>query len=113
MIQKGLQPADAEDVVQTVLVSVSKAVENWKPDPQKARFRTWLNRIAHNAAINAITRRKPDRGAGGTKGAILMSDQSDQNADSKLILLEQRHLKVVGIVRAGMQIASGLAAAHA
>jgi RNA polymerase sigma-70 factor (ECF subfamily) len=89
-IQKGLQAADAEDVVQTVLISVSKAVENWKPDPSKAKFRTWLNRIAHNAAINALTRRKPDRGSGGTHGAILLSDQSEQSSDSRLILLEQR-----------------------
>ena len=66
-MQKGLQPADAEDVAQTVMVSVSRAVEKWEPDPQRARFRTWLNRVAVNAAINSITRRKPDQGTGDSK----------------------------------------------
>ena len=41
-IQKGLQPADAEDVTQKVLISVSQAVEKWKPDPNRAKFRTCL-----------------------------------------------------------------------
>ena len=64
---RGLQNADAEDLAQTVLISTAKAIQNWKPDPNRARFRSWLNRLAQNAIINAIQRAKPDRGSGNTE----------------------------------------------
>lgn len=63
---KGLQDADAEDVVQQVMASVARALEKRPHDKQRAKFRTWLYRVTHNAIINAIQRRKPDRGAGDT-----------------------------------------------
>ena len=94
-VKKGLQPADAEDVAQTVMVSVARAVEKWEPDPQRARFRTWLNRIAVNAAINSITRRKPDRGTGESKSMELLAQHPDTDSqidsqESELVRLEYR-----------------------
>ncbi len=90
-IRKGLQPADAEDVAQRVLFSVAQAIEHWEPDPARARFRTWLNRVARNAAINALTRGKPDQGSGDSKHLALMAQIPDsENADSVLIELEHR-----------------------
>ena len=90
-IQKGLQPADADDVVQTVMVSVSQAVERWQPDANRAKFRTWLNRIAVNAALNALTRRPPDQGTGDTASLELLAQQAcDEDPDSKLVRLEYR-----------------------
>ena len=92
-VKKGLQPA--EDVAQTVMVSVARAVEKWEPDPQRARFRTWLNRIAVNAAINSITRRKPDRGTGESKSMELLAQHPDTDSqidsqESELVRLEYR-----------------------
>ena len=62
--QKGMQAADAEDMAQEVLAAVAKAVERREHDPQRAKFRTWLHRVANNAILNALTREKPDRGSG-------------------------------------------------
>ena len=62
--QKGMQAADAEDVAQEVLAAVAKAIAEREHDPQRAKFGTWLHRVAYNAIIDALTRRKPDRGSG-------------------------------------------------
>ena len=62
--QKGMQAADAEDVAQEVLTAVAKAVEQREHDPKRAKFRTWLHRVANNAILDALTRGKPDRGSG-------------------------------------------------
>ena len=56
--QKGMQDADADDVAQVVLVAVARAVEQREHDPKRAKFRTWLNRVAQNAILNALTSRQ-------------------------------------------------------
>ena len=87
---KGLQQADAEDLAQTVLISVSKAIERWDPNGP-AKFRTWLKRITDNATLNALTRAKPDRAAGSTSVTQLLNTAPHpQDANSALLQLEYR-----------------------
>lgn len=64
-VSRGLQHADALDLVQTVFVSVANSIGRWEKQDQQARFRNWLLRIAKNATINALTRRPPDQAVGG------------------------------------------------
>ncbi len=89
--QKGMQEADADDVAQQVLVAVAKAVEQREHDPKRAKFRTWLNRVAHNAILNALTRGRPDRGAGGSNLLPALRQHASHNGpDSDLLRLERR-----------------------
>jgi RNA polymerase sigma factor (sigma-70 family) len=70
---KGLQHADAEDLTQQVMAAVAKAIHRWVPDETRGRFRTWLNRIAQNLIVNALTRRPLDRA------------MADDNVDERLL----------------------------
>ena len=88
---KGMQHTDAEDLTQQVLAAVAKAVDRWQIDPERARFRTWLHRIAHNAILNALTRGAPDRGSGDTGMQALLSQQpATEGPDSDLLRTEYR-----------------------
>src|SRR5579862_9536715 len=63
----GLQDADAQDLVQDVLVAVARSVDEFDTDRQQGRFRNWLFSVAKNAACNQVRRRRDKlRGLGGT-----------------------------------------------
>jgi RNA polymerase sigma factor (sigma-70 family) len=73
---KGLQHADAQEVVQEVLIAISKTVEHWQPDARLGRFRDWLFRISRNFVINYLTRRKyRGIGTGDSRIADLLAEQ--------------------------------------
>lgn len=89
--RRGLQHADAEDLSQRVFVAVSRAIGAWEHDPSRGRFRSWLARIAQNAAINALTRRPPDGAVGGTGILDLLQDQPEpDDATREDLRLEYR-----------------------
>ena len=89
---RGLQHSDAEDLAQQVLLSISKVIPEWQHDPQRARFRTWLRRVVGNAAINALTRRRGDRGRRVDAAPVSIHDTGmDEPADQHF--LEQLELE--------------------
>lgn len=89
--RQGLQHADAEDLAQQVLSSVARAIDRWQADPARAKFRTWLHRVAMNAIINALTRGSPDRGSGDTRLHALLDQQpADEGPTSDLVKIEHR-----------------------
>jgi RNA polymerase sigma factor (sigma-70 family) len=48
-------PAEAEEVTQEVMLRAWQRADEYEP---KARLTTWLHRIAHNLAIDALRRRR-------------------------------------------------------
>ncbi len=89
---KGLQDADAQEVVQEVLLAVSRAVDRWKPGAEYGRFRDWLFRISRNLVINQLTRHKQHHVASGDSVvAELISGQCAPNdEDSRWFDLEMQ-----------------------
>ncbi len=89
--RRGLQPADADDLVQEVFASVSHSVEQWLVRSERGPFRAWLLRIARNTAINFLTRRKHrSLGVGGSEAAVRLSEQpaADDDAEEKQFAAE-------------------------
>ena len=87
---KGLQHADADDVIQQVLSDVAGAVDRWQPDRNRGRFRTWLQTIARNRIANALSRQTADRASGESGERERLAQQPAADADSMLIITECR-----------------------
>src|SRR5260370_38980214 len=66
--KRGLQDADAADVMQDVLRSVASAAGRLNYDPSRGSFRGWLYTIARNKIFNFLEagRHKLGRGSGDT-----------------------------------------------
>jgi RNA polymerase sigma-70 factor (ECF subfamily) len=90
--RKGLQDADAADLVQEVLRAVAKAIDRWEPDPARGPFRGWLFRIARNLMINVMTsQRRHPRGIGGEDFARFLEEQAGASQeDSALFEIEYK-----------------------
>jgi RNA polymerase sigma factor (sigma-70 family) len=90
--RRGLQEADAQDIVQEVFRAVSQAIERYDPDPDRGSFRAWLSRIARNLIINlfAAQQRQP-RGTGDCDVQRLLEQCPDPaGEDSVLFEVEYR-----------------------
>lgn len=61
----GLQDADAQNLIQQVLLKVASGLSDWSDRPGRS-FRQWLTIVARNAAIDAVRRIRSDVAVGGT-----------------------------------------------
>lgn len=57
---RGLQPADAEDVAQTILTRLSQNPPRFETAAGDAKFRTWLARVTENAVIDKLRKQRRD-----------------------------------------------------
>ncbi len=55
--RRGLQDSDARELVQEVFLGVAKAIRRWRPDQNRAKFRTWLFRIARNQMLTILSKK--------------------------------------------------------
>ena len=112
-ISRGLQHADALDLVQTVFVSVANSISKWEKTNENSRFRNWLLRIAKNATINALTRQPIDKAVGGDGLADEIMEARQWNAPSEYELdlnyQRQLYLRAAEQVRTKVSKANWLA----
>lgn len=88
--RRGLQDADAQDVMQQVFLSISKSIAGWIPGDLQPPFRAWLTTIARNAITKALTRRPLDVATGSTSIVKLLDAQSEPWETTAEILAEAR-----------------------
>ncbi|MEM7456961.1 MAG: sigma-70 family RNA polymerase sigma factor [Planctomycetota bacterium] len=89
--KRGLQDADAQDLAQQVLVSISQSIARWEKRDESVRFRHWLRRVARNAILNVLTRKPKDLAAGGTSvQQVLKGQPESEDQLSREIELERK-----------------------
>lgn len=99
--RRGMQDADAQDVVQNILVRVSGAIADYEPQPG-TRFRHWLRRVARNAILSALSRGPRDAATGGSVAQDALERHPDDGSHAELdheYRREQFH-RAAAVVRA-------------
>src|SRR4029079_7083426 len=61
----GRQDADAREVMQELLLTVSRSIDRWDPAKERGSFRGWLRRVARNLVINWLRQSNRQPPAGG------------------------------------------------
>src|SRR5438132_13447899 len=56
--RRGLQNADAADLMQEVLLAVARAAGRWHYDPQRGSFRAWLYTVTRNKIAGFLRARQ-------------------------------------------------------
>ena len=70
----GLQDADARDVMQEMLLAVSRSIDRWDPAKDRGSFRGWLRRVARNLVVNWLKQPGRRMPAAGGSDMLLMLD---------------------------------------
>ncbi|MCA9194792.1 MAG: sigma-70 family RNA polymerase sigma factor [Planctomycetales bacterium] len=86
---RGFQSADAENLVQEVLLAVSQSVTQWLERDDRGSFRKWLLALARNHAVNMLTRRTTRSiGRNDSESRRLLDDKQAADEVSALIDIE-------------------------
>jgi RNA polymerase sigma factor (sigma-70 family) len=95
--RRGLQDADAQDIVQDVFRAVAGAIERYDPDPDRGSFRAWLSRIARNLIINLIAaQRRQRRGTGDTDVQRLLEQCPDPGGEDSVLFDAEYRSRLIG-----------------
>ncbi len=99
--KRGLQDADAADLMQDVMRAVSAAIGRLDYDPNQGTFRGWLFTITRNKVFNFLSaRRIRPQGSGDTTTNRMLDTQPDENDGSDAWELEyQRRLAALAMER--------------
>lgn len=82
--QRGLQPMDAEDVTQTVLLQVSQAIRKFEYDSARGRFRDWLGTVTRNEINRSLKKAaRAVQGQGGSDTAQVLDSVPADTQDTE------------------------------
>ena len=101
--KRGLQDADAADLMQEVLRSVARNADKMEYDPKRGTFRGWLYTVTRNKIYNFLSSRKNrPRGAGdsGTQDRVeSIPARESQDSDPDWDIEYQRRLSAKAMER--------------
>lgn len=76
----GMQPSDADDLTQDVLLALSKQMHKFQYDPN-GRFRAWLKTIAYRTWADFLTQQKRRAAMSGDTAIVQLLDSQDVQDD--------------------------------
>ena len=83
-MRRGLQDADAADLVQDVMRIVTRSAGAFEYDRSRGSFRGWLLTVTRNELRKAVARRqKQATGSGDTQMAGFLAEQPDERSDAE------------------------------
>jgi RNA polymerase sigma-70 factor (ECF subfamily) len=99
--RRGLQDADAADLMQEVMRSVSAAIGQLDYDRDRGTFRGWLFTITRNKVFNFLSaRRNRPQGSGDSSTNQMLASQPDESDSSDVWEVEyQRRLAALAMQR--------------
>jgi RNA polymerase sigma-70 factor, ECF subfamily len=87
---KGFQQADAENIVQEVLLAVARSLEKWLDREDRGPFHAWLLRIARNTAFDLISSKSTrELGKDGSEAERFLAELHDPTELSSALDLEE------------------------
>ncbi|TMQ31186.1 MAG: sigma-70 family RNA polymerase sigma factor, partial [Planctomycetota bacterium] len=88
--KRGLQDADAADLMQDVLRSIASAVGRLDYDPRRGSFRSWLYTVTRNKLYSFLDgQRRHPRGSGDSGAQQLLEEQA--NPDDSAAAWDQEY----------------------
>ncbi len=91
--RRGLQDADAREIVQEVMLAVSRSIERFEPQGEGS-FRGWLRQITRNATVDRLRRVASRREVAGGSDVDqrLQRDECDDKLETDFDLDHRRQL---------------------
>src|SRR5208283_3555868 len=87
--RRGLQDADAREVMQDLFMAVSRNIDRWDPAKERGSFRGWLRQVARNLVINWLKNRQRKDIATGGSGLQAMLNMLPADADQETLEFDQ------------------------
>lgn len=83
---RGLPPEDADDLTQDILLKLFEQLPQYRHDPARGQFRSWLKTVVNNALTDFWRRqqRRPEYAGGGTTFLDRLGDLASPDAATEM-----------------------------
>jgi RNA polymerase sigma factor (sigma-70 family) len=87
--RRGLQDADARDLMQELFMAVSRSIDRWDPAKERGSFRGWLRRVARNLVIKWLKKSERPGLATGDSDVQAMLDMLPADSGPETVEFDQ------------------------
>ena len=93
IVKMGVAHQDAEDLVQRVLLALWEKLPSFEYEPNKCKFRTWMNQITRNTVIAYFRKQKRHRNDL-ERAASIKLNESDEHNEPEIYNMAEKEWKL-------------------